>query len=899
MAQYNSTEGIGNPNTLILDKDPFDAKHSVHNIMGIFADRLYILNGEPIDIRCELCRSFSTRMCVASCGHNYCMPCIYEDLASLGIAKCPVCFIDNLINHERSKSTAARANSTGKPSLKQELESSKQILQHYTTYFSQEFDPSLQAIYMEGIGSVALKGYNMRCTAEIFPIHDYTTSISHSKDIQNALYEPIEILCRFHKDISPLMSECRSKFQFTEDGLQRYHDHMLHCYKTNILYKQHQQLEEDYLKYIKQRMAQRFTEKVTDYTPAKPIEIDSPEQEPETSTASKNTSNLGYIVSNNTMLMGNTIPAVPISAEFLPYCMSFYSAECKRLFRADTDGAYTEKYSFQKEIFRVPPNRNPFVGHVILKRLVYDILEHEQFLVQRDFWNCQVIFFINPYEAINYFLFSNITLGLQVEAPDGRCSTYEFIVDRENFQEHPILRFYLRVLTFYEGRYSFSLKWSCSLPNAQTGGYVVFQSGEQISTFVSKPILGSNLSPISLKSYIESAPPIHPKLLGLLSLGHDILTAGHECISQITSDDTSIPVVSSELFKSLPILGLKEIEALYLYAAYSHTVKDGCFFCVGCKAYAHVKDSATLMNTAPFLHALILILDRYPEVEIIQTPAIDLILTLGTTLPTFFSSTSIVGSSLLGRLRRIRHIFKNLTKPLKDTIYMISQRAYHVLPTQGSTVFEDISKANDLTRLYINREILNKIPCCSFFSMPDMVRFYLAALRLLKDNEPGKVTLDISSISRLFLHLSKDSPLLKLNSKNAVTEKDMYSFYLNERARLTPTPNTWREYIMLHIVGYLSGIWDASKDTLQVFYKALFEIVINNRASNGDFIMAPSFTKLHEKLLALLPGKILDIDDPYNDKNLAIIKANVEFLTRVDSTSRIPYTSAESSQVTT
>lgn len=108
--------------------------------------------------------------------------------------------------------------------------------------------------------------------------------------------------------------------------------------------------------------------------------------------------------------------------------------------------------------------------------------------------------------------------------------------------------------------------------------------------------------------------------------------------------------------------------------------------------------------------------------------------------------------------------------------------------------------------------------------------------------------------------------MFKIDPKSAITEKDMYSFYLNERARLTPTPNTWREYVMLHIVGYLCGIWDASKDTLQTFYKALFEIIINNRASNGDFITAPSFTKLHEKLLALLPGKILDIDNPYNDK---------------------------------
>ncbi|KAE8302056.1 hypothetical protein GL50803_0095254 [Giardia duodenalis] len=913
MAQHGSAEGAGNLSTLILDDDPFDAKHYVHNIMGIFADRLYILNSEPIDIRCEFCCSFSTNMCAAACGHNYCMSCIYEDLASLGIAKCPVCFVDNLINRERNKSAAIRSNSTGKPSLKQELESSKQILQHYTTYFSQEFDPSMQSIYMEGMGNVSLKGYSMRCTAEIFPIHGYTVSVSQSKDIQNSLYEPVEILCRFHKDISPLLSECRSKFHFTEDGLQRYHDHMLHCYKTNILYKQHQQLEANHLKHIKQRLTQRFNEKITEYTPAKPAELDSPEPvpdphphpepepdlDPDGDTPNKNTNNLGHIISNNTMLMGNAIPASPISSEFLPYSMSFYSAECKRLFKADTDSAYSEKYSFQKEIFRVPPNRNPVVGHIILKRLVYDVLEHEQFLLQRDFWNCQVIFFINPYETINYFLFSNITLGLQVEAPDGRSSTYEFVVDRENFQEHPILRFYLRVLTFYEGRYSFTLKWSCSLPNAQTGGYTIFQSGEQISTFVAKPILGPNLSPICLKSYIDSAPPIHPKLLGLLTLGHEVLTRGHECISQIAPDDTSSPVVPSDLSKSLPTLGLKEIEALYLYAAYSHTVKDGCFFCVGCKAYAYVKESATLMNTAPFLHALILILDRYPEVEIIQTPAIDLILALGTTLPNFFSSTSIVGNSLLGRLRRIKHIFKNLTKPLKDTIYMISQRAYHVLPTQLSTVFEDFSKANELTRLYINREILNKIPCCSSFSMLDMVRFYLAALRLLRDSDPGKIAFEISGISRLVIHLSRDSPLFKIDPKSAITEKDMYSFYLNERARLTPTPNTWREYVMLHIVGYLCGIWDASKDTLQTFYKALFEIIINNRASNGDFITAPSFTKLHEKLLALLPGKILDIDNPYNDKNIAIIKANVEFLTKEESASRTPRTtSTETSHAT-
>lgn len=909
MAQYNSAESGGNPNALILDEDPFDTKHSVHNILGIFSDKLYILNGDFINIKCELCHSFNTKMCVAACGHKYCLSCIYEDLADLCIAKCPVCFMDNLINREKHKLATTKANLSSKNPRRQEIELNKHILQYYTTYFSQDFDSSAPSLYIDGMTSFSFKGTSPQSTAEIFPITDYTTSISQSSNIQDETHEPVEILCRFHKDISPLLSGCRSKFPFTEDGLQRYHDHMLHCYKTNILYTQHLQLEEDYLKCIRQRLIKNFNKNLFSNASMNPTEPDSQAQAPnsrpnsdqdqdhETNTPNNNTSTskVGCIISNNTMLIGNAIPASPISAEFLPYSMSFYSTECKRLFKTDIDEAYAERYSFQKEIFNVPPNRNPFVGHVILRRLIYDVIEHEQFSLQRDFWNCQVIFFINPYENINYFLFSNITLGLQIEAPDGRCSTYEFIVDRENFQEYPILRFYLRVLTFYEGRYSFTLKWSCSLPNAQTGGYTVFQSSEHISAFVAKPILGANLSPVSIKFYIESAPQIHPKLIGLLTLGYDTLIKGYECINNLSSDDATSSILLSDLITSLPNLGLKEIEALYLYSVYSHTVKDGCLFCIGCKAYAYVKEYAIMMNTAPFLHALIILLDRYPEVEIIQTPAIDLILTLGTTLPNFFSSTSIVGSSLLGRLRRIQHIFKNVTKPLKETIYMISQRAYYILPNQSSDMFEDFRKANELTRVYINREILSKMPMCPSFSVINTIKFYLTAIRLLRDIEPGTGTFNMSVFPQAMANFSKDWSLFKEDCKAVLSNDEIHSFYLTERSRLTPTPNTWREYIMLHIVGYLCAVWSETKDTLQVFYKTVFELIIGDCTNSKDFIAVPSFTKLHEKLSAVLPGKVLDIDDPYNEKCLAIIEKNREFLSRNGSLSHP--NSAENSRV--
>lgn len=438
-------------------------------------------------------------------------------------------------------------------------------------------------------------------TGNIYPILTIDTA-TRSKILSSV------VMCRFHKLISPFPSSC--SFECTVENIASLKTHMEQC-----ISKQSGATHDSGLSPVH----------VTRYVPS-----------------------------------GRDKP--------MPYVNNFSTFECVRLFSypATAQSRVAEcptvcmqnwsKYIQGQKAISVAPYRNLVLAHVILRPFIIDTQSNPVFHARSELWNVQVVCFTNPACYVNTNIFTNITLGLDIGLPNGLSERLEFWIDPNRSKKSKVNRFYLRVVPRISGKYTFDLRWSCSMSDSTTDGMVTIQSRRLRTVYASNVIVDERRMPIRIQKFLEDLrPKISPVAFTNLQVAVATLNNG-------VAATTNSSAVTGDA-----ALTLTDIQALVTYALLATTVQDACTFFFGCRGHLQTPHVARLFLATSVLSAVVHLMDRYVTVYVVQWFAVDMLARMQELLPEFHVMT-IKQEGLIDRLRRVKLLFKRTKNPRLDDL---------------------------------------------------------------------------------------------------------------------------------------------------------------------------------------------------------------------------------------
>ncbi|TNJ29196.1 hypothetical protein GMRT_14963 [Giardia muris] len=584
------------------------------------------------DERCCICDDFSFYLYQGACEHQFCERCLYEELSAIGIVHCPICAFN------RSKQNQCREDGGTETRAS-------------VAGFS--FSPDTPSILLRpalpGAIDTFASGKLRAVSSEIFPIAEVHTPLKQRE---------VSIYCPFHKEISPYPSTCNRILSCTTSSLKQIDSHIIECCCETI---------------------GRLLNVSNGPLPQAPSKL---------------------------VLKHSTRP-IP----YMPFTTVAVTEECRRLFPVSMNNQTSKdirsprslqldsthrQHSPRVDVYELPQHRVPFIAHLIVRDFKAEYVERQKLLSNPNHWNVQVILFANPYEAHSQRLFTNIVIGLDILFPNTQREFMEFWVDRERLRQVRILRYAFHIIPCFEGRYTFDLRWSCSISNT-LGKVTTFQSRLIKNKLVTHLVVGDNGLPITIQAHLhnlrENPSTIHvrplvisPQVMSFLDKGAVILQAGFQRgfhyfgkSGSTSSEQNTIPIytydedLEKQLDPSIMPLLLPDLEALFVYAHYCYTVHDACSFLFGCRMHAVDGRSALLLHTGPFLQAVMHIFDVFRYSSTVQVFGVALFLQLSATLPEFGASSPAI-NALMGRIRRARALHGIANAEIDELILVTSRQ---------------------------------------------------------------------------------------------------------------------------------------------------------------------------------------------------------------------------------
>lgn len=407
---------------------------------------------------CVLCGGFAVDLRRASCGHWYCSRCLYEDLPSLAVSRCPCCAAAQRLTLQVAQ-TRARGGG-GMSTI-----------------------PLLSASQAEGLIPETL--LSSQILPEIYPLRP------PDREFLEALAGN-RFLCPCHCSLvarGPLPGSspaqdgssaphigCKSSFMLEGANKREHCAHLISCFRRlrqdiNTHYGTVEERAQGLLRAPGEPPVSLAAERTTPPSRTQP-------HVPRTTRPLDNAA--GLPPEAQLCLASRITTFRSHSAEYLSYTAWFSTREAQRLFSKPGDPP--RPLDSRDTYVTLIPSRCPFIGHTMFRGFnLTDGLYRPQPDPPNCNWNFQVVIFPNPAEGQPSCIFDFVNMALRLTLPSGQKQDIEFWVDPRTLSERGICRWRTHLTPFYSGLYIADLRWSCGFRNANTGGTVVFQSSEAIT----------------------------------------------------------------------------------------------------------------------------------------------------------------------------------------------------------------------------------------------------------------------------------------------------------------------------------------------------------------------------------------------------------------------------------